>query len=63
MNDARVLLERQAAWQKTRAHLSWSEKIRQAEILRDAFLNLRRTRPGQLKTGNGDVAQPNLAED
>ena len=49
MNDARALLERQAAWQKTRVHLSWSDKIRQAEVLRDALLNLRRTRPGQLK--------------
>ncbi|MFH1970417.1 MAG: hypothetical protein ABIJ53_08895 [Verrucomicrobiota bacterium] len=49
MNDARALLERQAAWQKTRARLTWSEKIRQAEVLRDALLNLRRTRPGQLK--------------
>ena len=62
MNDARTLLERQAAWQKTRARLSWSEKIRQVEVLRDALLNLRRTRPGQLKTGNGDVTQPNLTE-
>ena len=62
MNDARALLERQAAWQKTRARLSWSEKIRQAEVLRAALLNLRRTRPGQLKKCNGDVAQPNWAE-
>ena len=51
MNDVCSLLERQAAWQKTRARLSWSEKIRQAEVLRDAFLNLRRTRPGQIKHG------------
>ena len=49
MNDARALLERQAAWQKTRASLSWPEKIRQAELLRDTLLKLRRTRPGQLK--------------
>lgn len=52
MNDARALLERQAAWQKTRVRLSWSEKIRQAEILRDALLNLRRTRSGQLKNSD-----------
>lgn len=62
MNDARPLLERQAAWQKTRARLSWSEKIRQAEVLRDALLNLRRTCPSQPKTGKGNVAQPNWAE-
>lgn len=60
MNDVRPLLERQAAWQKTRVHLSWPEKIRQAEVLRAALLSLRRTRPGQLKTGNGDVVQPEL---
>jgi len=53
MNDVRQLLERQAAWQKTRARLSWSEKIRQAEVLRDALLTLRHTRPSQIKTGNG----------
>lgn len=50
MNDARALLERQAAWQKTRARLSWGEKIRQAEVLRAALLSLRRTRPSQLKS-------------
>lgn len=49
MNNTRQLLERQAAWQKTRARLSWPEKIRQAELLRDTLLQLRRTRPGQLK--------------
>lgn len=62
MNDVRALLERQAAWQKTRARLSWSEKIRQAEVLRDALLNLRRTRPSQPKTVNGGLAQPNRAK-
>jgi hypothetical protein len=49
MNNTRQLLERQAAWQKTRAGLSWPEKIRQAELLRDTLLKLRRSRTGQLK--------------
>ena len=54
MNNTRQLLERQAAWQKTRASLSWPEKIRQAELLRDSLLILRRIRPGQLKN-NGSL--------
>jgi len=41
MNDLRQMMNRQAEWQKTRARLSWPEKIRQAEILRDACLKLR----------------------
>ena len=49
MNNTRQLLERQAAWQKTRASLSWPEKIRQVELLHDTLLKLRRTRPGQLR--------------
>lgn len=41
MNDVREMMNRQAAWQKSRARLSWPEKIKQAEILRDAFMKLR----------------------
>ncbi|MBE3134471.1 MAG: hypothetical protein IMZ55_13440 [Acidobacteria bacterium] len=41
--DQRVkaLLERQAAWQRGRASLSWEEKIRQAVIMREAQRSLR----------------------
>lgn len=35
MVDVKNILERQAAWQKSRRELPWSEKIRQAAILRD----------------------------
>jgi hypothetical protein len=45
MHDVHKMLERQATWQRSRANLSWPEKIRQAEILRDTFLKMRRTRP------------------
>ena len=61
MNDLRNLFERQAAWQKARARLSWSEKIRQAAVLRDALLTLRRTRPSQLKTGKDNIVPPKQA--
>lgn len=54
MNNAHRLLERQAVWQKTRACLSWPEKIHQAELLRDTLAKLRRARPGQLKN-NGSL--------
>ena len=41
MPSMQTLFERQAIWQKSRANLSWPEKIRQAEILRDTFLKMR----------------------
>ncbi len=41
MNDVPQMMQRQADWQKTRAHLSWPEKMKQAEVLRDASLKWR----------------------
>lgn len=41
MNDVYQMMRRQAVWQKTRICLSWPEKIKQAEVLRDACLKLR----------------------
>ena len=35
------LLERQAAWQKRRASLSWEEKLRQSLVMREAQRALR----------------------
>ena len=35
------LLERQAAWQRTRASLSWEEKLRQSLVMREAQRSLR----------------------
>ena len=40
-NEISQLLERQAAWQRKQADLPWGEKLRQAEILRDAGIALR----------------------
>ena len=45
MPDVRQLLERQAAWQKGRKSLSWPEKIRMVEAIRESVLELSRTRP------------------
>jgi hypothetical protein len=41
MSDVLELLRRQAEWQKSRARLSWSEKLVLAETLRDAALAMR----------------------
>lgn len=38
MDNVKALFERQARWQRSRAKLSWTEKLRMAEILRDAAL-------------------------
>jgi hypothetical protein len=45
MSDIQRLLERQAAWQKNRKSLSWPEKIRMAEAIRESVLQIRRTSP------------------
>ena len=46
INDTHnIRLSPQADWQKSRSTLSWPEKIRQAEMLRNAALILRGTRP------------------
>ena len=41
MTDVRRLFERQAEWQKARRELSWPEKVRMAEAMREAILMLR----------------------
>jgi hypothetical protein len=44
MNDeVRKLLERQAEWQKSRATLSWAEKVRMAEAVRESAATLIRS--------------------
>ena len=44
MNDVNTMFKRHADWQRARARLSWPEKIRQAEAMRNA-VRLLRTRP------------------
>ena len=40
MDELKVLFERQARWQRSRARLSWTEKLCMAEILREAALEM-----------------------
>ena len=43
MNPAlQRIIDRQTAWQASRARLSWPEKIRLAESMRDSILALRK---------------------
>ena len=44
MSEIQALLERQARWQKTRRALSWPEKIRMAERVRESARQLRKPR-------------------
>ncbi len=41
MNDANGLLKRQAAWQRSRAQLTWAEKINSAARIRNDILRVR----------------------
>ena len=45
MNDIRKMLERQGRWQKSRRVLTWPEKIRMAERVRESILQLRAKPP------------------
>ena len=47
MTEIEQLLERQARWQASRAKLSWAEKLRLAETLREAAMALGRGRRKQ----------------
>ena len=42
MNEVQKLLQKQAAWQKSRAKLSWPEKIRLAEAARETVIAFRK---------------------
>lgn len=44
MSEAPAEALRQAAWQRERQKLSWAEKIRIAEAVRDSALSLRKAR-------------------
>lgn len=46
MTDVPEVLKKQAEWQKRRRNLSWPEKVRFAEAVRDSVESLRRTAPG-----------------
>ena len=53
MDELKVLFERQARWQRSRARLSWTEKLRMAEILREAALAMgSRQRKSEMQAGH-----------
>ena len=54
-DDIRVILDRQAAWQRSRAAKSWNEKLRISVAMRGAFISLRR--PSPLCGGEGQSAR------
>jgi hypothetical protein len=45
MRDVQELLRRQAAWQARRRALSWAEKVRMVEAIRESVQKLRRSEP------------------
>ena len=47
MSDLATMFERQAEWQRSRAKLSWTEKLRLAAKLRDLALSMRRPAQGR----------------
>ena len=56
MSEIQALLERQARWQKTRRALSWPEKIRMAERVRESVRQLRR--PQRAEPDNPERTKP-----
>lgn len=50
MTDVHELFQRQTEWQKSRANLSWSEKLLLAELLRDAAVAMRPSSASQSLT-------------
>jgi hypothetical protein len=49
MSDVHRMLEKQAQWQKARKALSWPEKIRMAELIRESVIQLRATGRRELR--------------
>jgi hypothetical protein len=45
MNDVQEMFRRQAIWQKSRQSLTWPEKIRMAEMVRESVMQLRASSP------------------
>ena len=57
MSDVKELLERQARWQRTRQALSWPEKVRLAEQVRESVRQLRRSTEGDAGGSRADSAE------
>ena len=61
MTETRKLLERQGAWQKGRAALTWPEKIHMAEAVRESAAQLSRAR-SPMTTGVSASRRPGTGE-
>ena len=57
MTEVQRLLQRQAAWQKSRAQLTWPEKIRIAEQMRDSLKQWRIQAPSASGVVSGDPSR------
>jgi hypothetical protein len=57
MTDRTDIVQRQAAWQRSRRSLSWPEKVRLAAAIRPVVMALRRRAPGP----TGVTAPPGTA--
>ena len=53
MNDRPQMFDLQAEWQKNRARLSWLEKIRMAEALRETLCRFRSLKTTQQRSEKG----------
>jgi len=64
MSDLRELFERQAAWQAGRRRLSWAEKVRMAEAMRETLARFRAAPHAAEKPGTtgGPKTPPNRAK-
>ena len=54
MFDVGALLQRQERWQKSRRTLSWAEKMRMVEAVRESVRSLRRTAPPPVRAESKD---------
>ena len=56
--EVQFLLEKQAHWQSLRRDLSWPEKIRMAEMVRESARQLRRPQPAEPRKPPTDTPSP-----
>ncbi len=57
MNEAAAELERQGTWQRERRLLSWPEKVKMVEAIRESIVELRRNRKrGPPPPGDGPTS-------
>jgi hypothetical protein len=70
MTETRKLLQRQAAWQKGRAALTWPEKVHMAEAVREWAAQLSRARSPMAaavsaarRPGTGEVTTREVKKD